>query len=900
MLQLFIDNQQAVLDADTSIDIEVASPIWNPDTSGAFAYEFELDIELNRHIFGTADEIHGDSIYNIDGKKFKLFADGILMYSGIVQLDDEVEIEDGKVSITLASGNREFNDIIADMNCRDVKLIDDIEIGTALERIEFVEYIQAAHVHPRIYKPQGNPTPVTRKGKVIHDRIGTSDIHPQGSQSAYVKTARSEVNLKSEGLIKWYEDKVNLTYPYSRAHPYFNMRLSWQKYRQKTGDNSWEKEEGYETDEEIVGASRIGSAPCFYVGYFLDCLFSPGSEDDGHTNIIVTGNQLTDIPDFLRLGFITTKCGFDGEVAPAFEPFRARNDNFDIPDWILVDGYPDSTALYRLEQYLPAMTLYQSIFGHDIIWPLLVEDVTDTVKAYDQCIEIPTGYQWSYDSSHSYDTSIRMYPSVYSVLAYESDVHLNSDCFPDTEVTSVVNAVQGMFGARFIFDSNNTSVSIVTVDNVLSDNDVIYIPCIVHRVHKRENNTKGFRLKYSAASDPKDLNKEKKQMLGGLEVTEKLEYDYGNYSHTTLKGYALIKKNIGNYDARCFYNPKTGNAYRIKVNEDAETETELKPSLFEVGQFQSYEFGDCSNEDYIEEVSLDFTPLINNISRYDNYTTPMPVTPDNDNMYPVYARLLDVEIHPGQRFTSNIRKTHSIPAYSWNLTGYGTVDTDEQHWGTDATMTHALFKGYEHDGYDTECPIQAYDNGLTLGFMRGPGTDGGTTIYDVNYDGEGNSKWEISAGTYATHQDSIDDYGNAFDYNGSTSGVGLSADDTLADRLTLRLRAEKPNPAYDPSDPSSTVVLPGSGESVPNTPFLPIAETAAKRGLGDKFYAKYAYWLTHHKTAILECTIELATLVNIDLTKRVRIGDYTGFINKIDYSINDNGVGDVLIELYYL
>ena len=76
--------------------------------------------------------------------------------------------------------------------------------------------------------------------------------------------------------------------------------------------------------------------------------------------------------------------------------------------------------------------------------------------------------------------------------------------------------------------------------------------------------------------------------------------------------------------------------------------------------------------------------------------------------------------------------------------------------------------------------------------------------------------------------------------------------------------------------------------------------SADKRGLGDKFYAKYAYWLTHHKTAILECTIELATLVNIDLTKRARIGDYTGFINKIDYSINNNGVGDVLIELYYL
>ena len=44
----------------------------------------------------------------------------------------------------------------------------------------------------------------------------------------------------------------------------------------------------------------------------------------------------------------------------------------------------------------------------------------------------------------------------------------------------------------------------------------------------------------------------------------------------------------------------------------------------------------------------------------------------------------------------------------------------------------------------------------------------------------------------------------------------------------------------------------------------------------------------------------MADILNIDWTKRYKIGDYIGFINKYSYTINAEGMSDVELEMYYI
>ena len=135
------------------------------------------------------------------------------------------------------------------------------------------------------------------------------------------------------------------------------------------------------------------------------------------------------------------------------------------------------------------------------------------------------------------------------------------------------------------------------------------------------------------------------------------------------------------------------------------------------------------------------------------------------------------------------------------------------------------------------------------------------------------------AANYAFHSDTIDDNGGEFDYNGETDG-GTGAEDGTGGRFSLYLRAEKPNP---------------------NGGYFDIGiASARRRGLFDKFYTEYAYFVTHRKIAKLTLRMEIADLVNIDWTKRYRIGSFIGFINSYSYTVDSQGISEVQMELYYI
>lgn len=111
-------------------------------------------------------------------------------------------------------------------------------------------------------------------------------------------------------------------------------------------------------------------------------------------------------------------------------------------------------------------------------------------------------------------------------------------------------------------------------------------------------------------------------------------------------------------------------------------------------------------------------------------------------------------------------------------------------------------------------------------------------------------------------------------------------------RISLKLRAEKPNPNFNPKQP----------ESETNRRYLQITNPNLRnRGLADQFYKEYSYWVRNARICKRTVRMELSQLLAIDKTQRVTVGDITGFIRKMQYTVsNDRGLGLVTMEIMYI
>lgn len=114
----------------------------------------------------------------------------------------------------------------------------------------------------------------------------------------------------------------------------------------------------------------------------------------------------------------------------------------------------------------------------------------------------------------------------------------------------------------------------------------------------------------------------------------------------------------------------------------------------------------------------------------------------------------------------------------------------------------------------------------------------------------------------------------------------------LTGKISLELRAEKPNPFFDKTRP----------ESDSNRRYLEITTPELRhRGLMDKLHREESYWWRNAKIAVMKCQMGIAELRSIDKTVRQHIGDVTGFVKKLQYTIHiQDGLGPVTAEMWYL
>ena len=349
--------------------------------------------------------------------------------------------------------------------------------------------------------------------------------------------------------------------------------------------------------------------------------------------------------------------------------------------------------------------------------------------------------------------------------------------------------------------------------------------------------------------------------------------------------YLEIIKRRGNSDQTCYIDVNTGNAYRLKVDKEATKVDELHPVMFEVGGYKGVEIGDCStvNEDFVEEIKSSFSPVIMNdvngqkemmvsnqdlgYVKDDGTNNIYSVSSGNlDDAKQILAAYVDEDMwHENMEYTiQNVMGNNYIDAYLNEI-----CSTEESY---DPTGTD-----------DGNSPLQHYEWENAIAIMRGGGADAKVQIYDYDYDGCGNSKWRMVAGEYAVSPDSMDNWGNQYDYNGEQEGIG---DD---ERFSLKIRAYK--------EVNGEILCKDDEKDADGK----VKTKIRSRGLFDSFMSEHAHFLLNRKKLEMKFYCNVSDLLNIQWEKRYRIGEYVFWWNKISYSISvKNGLGLVEAEVYML
>lgn len=721
--------QEVVLPPDASLHIEDVNPLLDIDAGGAFSYPFTLPIEVNQHIFPTLTNHHGAKVYDlIYHKPFRLSGGGYPFLYGIIDIDNEVEIEeedDGTHSITvnLASNNQELSALLDGVKAQDIPLKSRIPVGTEFRYLDW-------DLHVRWYG-WGKETPSSSPIKKDWDYYSKSRM----SIPAHIFSTNTYKGSQGNASIDGTGNDINstnVTDPYP-AMPYCNARVAIQA-REKQSDGSYVTLREY----EVFDADRANSGICFYVQYFLDCIFA-------YYGIAWDNSRLMTFDDFNRLAFFSTKCECDAQ---------------------------STVVAYDAEQ-MKAM------------FPNLGLEI-----AVDRLL---TG-------------GIQKQEATFSSNAWVK--YANSKNFPDEDAINIIKELQNAFGIRFIYDSEGQRCKAVFIKDVLNDLTSVKSGAIIHNAYHKDQNTRGVRMTYGGGEDDTSYNYDPKKEKPASPVIIR-------------NGYAGIRKEKGAYDRKTYYDTVTGNWFRIKVDEDAKTEEEWYPSLFEVGQFQDAWVGDitddkkdASDNEQIKEVTVGFSPVICNIVGKVEETSQQTTDgrkrtsalsqrsqPESSSECQ-YAVFLDLQLEDEQQMKLsegfaeqewlrddgnhevNFRITTTFGIKFWGRYGFASDYMEKRNeyaksrwWHND--MSKPVIR-YDED------PLSTYEAGFTLGIMRGPGNDAGVDIVQDNYDGNGNARWAFVPTGYAFTSDSIDHFGRIFNYNGTDEG-GLDLDG----RVSLKLQAEK-------------------------------------------------------------------------------------------------------------
>lgn len=912
---------------NTTITITATSEIFAK--GDIWSFSFKINIYANPHIFGTAGEIHGSRLHEqINKRRTRLWVEGLPLYLGYLMLDDEAEVDkEGNVDVRFEGGMKTFESMIEGARANQVPLMGDVRIGVALWRKRKVRF-GMKFVASAVYGGLGIST---GEGAVRYNNgDDTIYIEADGNNDQTPVQEYPRMVFPKGEFEPWGGDhsgsvnELNTDFPYDEdedgtpTHPFCNVALCYQKtgYEKKNENGNtfidYSSEPVVQRDYEVMPANRVNSAPNFFVIYWLRSLMQ-------HLGIYVEENQMLQVEDLRRLFFVNTKCAYKEPKVfyeSVFNKYRFRGNRL-IPEQFSPVGKSEGS---------PSIPIYygpQTIIKTDEDG-IVVDRYTYSgeLSIVGIAIRLKEVIPWTEAEKNRYISN----------NSYLHDAFADKECFPDVDISEVIDALESGFGVRFLFSDDNKKVRIVLLRNIFRNRDVQKISCEIIDEEKIENSTRGFRMTYGNKDDTHFFYKGFDDMLPHIKTLWPDESDKHDYSRWDLNAtYKNVILKVSAFNKTCYVTPNNGNAFIVKIDKDAKRYNELHPSLFEAAGFMDAEDGDCTGEEEtIHTITVGFSPAIMNDLNMEQERKGeseqhfalfvdekmRPRRPDlqdgtnynnADAFYDVdgklYAKNSDgTDKYPGMRSEDGIVKPGEFAIASDMTVSATNMSANIKNilGFMSAEIRNIDFHGCINEGYrlylqdnyepndDGVSPIETHDWGLTLGIMRGSGSDARVNYRpDIN-DNEGNDTWDLYPGSRSiAHPDTCDCYGNLWDYNGSQSGTG-----PLDGRFSLKLRAEKPNPYFDSSQP----------ESGTNKRYLDITNPdLQKRGLCDQFYREYSYWLRNARIVKRTVRMELAQLLTIDKTKRVTVGDVTGFVRKMQYSVsNKTGLGNVTMEIMYI
>ena len=945
-LTILINDKPMALPDDFSIDIEDKNPVFN-DTE-MFSYPFSIPLEGNRWLVKNIDDIRAAvRAVNLEHLPTRIHADGLPFRSGTLVMQDEEEITDS-LSMNIDAGTQSFSELISNLDCRDIPVKDTIIIGEKIGnvrvdiesdpvvnvrvRIEGGKHkddrdetrtIQAAHLSvSKVLEPQAlgfsypascNEYTSTSDGHYVGDAIsGGSKSYPNGNNVV--------IPQKADG-----KDYINTAASYGetdnagRAATYCNARVCYKHHglddEGETSDSTIKMEDCKWTNEDlypywVLDANRPQSGICFYVLYFLDCLFA-------HLGVTFDKSALLEIEDLKHLCFFTTVCAYDaisysydkedptGINQKFLHPHHGTYYMEDDPEVIAKKKQAGEikTGFFKSQDHINSWLNSRGCGGQINIVKAEDKDVQElTLRKPDGTSEFIEVGQVRPEGGKVTGITIEARISKFDVQANVQYMVANSDNFPDESVSTVIGALESAFGIKFSYDYEQKKVTAYLIRDVLrrSGNDAREFHGSIHTITPVTEKFTGVRMRYSEEADAKEQRQNVKDSRKNKNMGYETDYNYIDYpepgsgANETVydQDYVDFFHNLSPGDKKCYIDRKTGNAYRVKVNSDATTSADLKPVLFEVGQFKGVEYGDCSekNEDFIHDITIDFTPV-----------------PFNDVNYfkeieAAYGSHEAVDTTTGEKYGVTIANSQPI------LCAY--VDEDMEHEFVEQKLNQTISTAFcdfymqqklklveSYDPSSTEdgnSPLQDTDRwGFALAMMRGGGSDATQESYDYNYDGFGNSKWRTKSGKYALACDSLDMMGNLFDYNGVKPGLGNG------ERFSLKIRAFK-EPAWlsDPKYKDVVLCDPDIYDKDGN-----VETKIRSRGLFDTFILPYAYFLLNRKKYKIRCTTTVAQIADIPNHWQDwwNIGGVKCLIDQVNTTIHaQTGIGEVELTVYAL
>lgn len=903
-LSIFSRETPLALPNDFALQITDQNPLFHDDEM--YSLNIQVPLEGNRHVFKNVDARDAEArIIDHEHTPMRIIADGIPFRSGVQVVSEDEEIRDS-VSFNIDAQVLSFRQLIGELECRDVeipaKYHDQLLIGEKIGDVNVkITYETNVQVSFDGKKEDDSVKAVGRKKAEISFQPQALGFSYPGECEVINNKQEAKVLKKktySGGIVqnipKETKSYINVDDPYPMK-PYCNARVCYKHYDKdaygKTSESVVQKDPGNEDENRgplwVLDAKRPQSGICFYLLFFLDCLFE-------QLGVQFDNTELMNIGDLRRLCFFTTQCKYDVEVKDGckdiFSGFATQgflSQLFSsVNKWLssrgcggqfLLETPRDKSvndivcydSLFRIVQIEGGETAYQAAEEHGKI-PLHIKVGDETLKGKVQQIVCK-----SYVGYASYKASIM-------------NMYANKENFPDVSVSEVISSLENQFGIRFLFNYETKTVKAVLLRDVFRDSSSIPFSAKILDMAPVSEKITGIKVGYSVESEKKEQLKNVRYGVKDYDT----DYDYIDYpkpnngEHSTVTDlvYRDILGQINSNQMNVFVDKTTGNKYRVKIDSNFSDTGVFEPRLFEVGAHHSVEIGDCStiNEDYVIELYSDFQPVpMNDV----NYRRSLDYTHDTNIFFTLGVQPTAPGLYNGYVIDEvNKEKAHTTMAVF--------VDEDMEHEFVkqlirntfnspvaDFYVTEVLKLKESYDPSGTESgnsPLQDINWGLAIAIMRGGGSDSTTQAYDTNYDGFGNSKWRTVVGEYALTTDSIDPYGNVYDYNGDKEGIGND------ERFSLKVRSW-----VQPEWADAPLVV--------NDPLV------KNRGWLDTFLIEYCHFLLHRKKFRVTALCSVAQLADVPNHWK-EWWDIDGkrcLIDKMEYSIDaQTGLSSVIMDVY--